>query len=194
MMVYKLFYKIFLKTSSIYHMLVLRLKYPFIFNINTANYIGGNIKVKLFFFNNARLKIILEGNNSLHSNTLFQGSGTIIFGKNSFCGEFSVFGCNDRIEIGSNVMIAQAVTLRDTDHNFQRTNLPMIEQGIETSPVVIEDDVWIGHGVTITKGVTVGKGSIIAAGAVVTKDIPRYSIVGGIPAKVIKSRLNEPAN
>tara|TARA_B100000941_G_C28434414_1_gene516120 strand:- start:179 stop:760 length:582 start_codon:yes stop_codon:yes gene_type:complete len=193
-MIYKFFYKIFLKLSSIYHLLVLRLKYPFIFNVNNVNYIGGNIKVKLFFFNNARLKIILQGNNSLHSNTLFQGSGTIIFGKNSFCGEFSVFGCNDKIEVGSNVMIAQAVTIRDTDHNFQRTDISMIEQGITSSTVVIEDDVWIGHGVTITKGVTIGKGSIIAAGAVVTKDIPSYSIVGGIPAKVIKSRLDESAN
>ena len=91
-------------------------------------------------------------------------------------------------------MIAQAVTIRDTDHNFQRTDISMIEQGITSSPVVIEDDVWIGHGVTITKGVTIGKGSIIAAGAVVTKDIPSYSIVGGIPAKVIKSRLDESAN
>ena len=122
---------------------------------------------------------------------MFQGSGEIIFGKNSFCGEFSVFGCNDRIQIGSNVMIAQAVTIRDTDHNFQETNIPMIEQGITTSPVVIEDDVWIGHGVTITKGVTVGKGSVIAAGAVVTRDIPGYSIAGGIPAKIIKSRNAE---
>jgi len=187
-MIYKFFHKIALKISSIYHVLVLKIKYPFIFNINAVSYIGHNIKVKLFFFNNTRLRIILEGNNSLHSNTLFQGSGTIIFGKNSFCGEFSVFGCNDKIHIGSNVMIAQAVTLRDTDHNFQRTDIPMIQQGITTSPVVIEDDVWIGHGVVITKGVTIGKGSIIAAGAVVTEDIPSYTIAGGIPAKVIRSR------
>lgn len=57
--------------------------------------------------------------------------------------------------------------------------------------VVIEEDVWCGANVTILKGVTIGRGSIIAAGAVVTRDIPRYSIAGGIPAKVIKQRMTE---
>lgn len=56
--------------------------------------------------------------------------------------------------------------------------------------VIIEEDVWCGANVTILKGVTIGRGSIIAAGAVITKDIPRYSIVGGVPARVIKKRLS----
>ena len=57
-----------------------------------------------------------------------------------------------------------------------------------TSPIVIEDDVWIGHGAVILKGVTLGQGSIVAAAAVVTKNVSPYSIVGGIPAKPIGSR------
>ena len=57
--------------------------------------------------------------------------------------------------------------------------------------VVIEEDVWCGANVTILKGMTIGRGSIIAAGAVVTKNIPRYSLVGGVPAKVIKKRLTD---
>ena len=65
----------------------------------------------------------------------------------------------------------------------------MIEQGmINNSNPIIEDDVWIGRNVIILHGLIVGKGSIIAAGSVVTKNIPPYSIVGGIPAKFIKSR------
>jgi acetyltransferase-like isoleucine patch superfamily enzyme len=64
----------------------------------------------------------------------------------------------------------------------------MKNQGIITTPIVIEDDVWIGHGAVILKGVTLGQGSIIAASAVVTKDVSPYSIVGGIPAKIIGSR------
>lgn len=56
--------------------------------------------------------------------------------------------------------------------------------------VIIEEDVWCGANVTILKGVTVGRGSIIAAGAVVTKDVPRYSIAGGVPAKTIKMRMS----
>ena len=56
-------------------------------------------------------------------------------------------------------------------------------------PVVIEDDVWCGANVTILKGVTIGRGSVVAAGAVVTKSFPPYSIIGGVPAKLIKMRF-----
>lgn len=56
-------------------------------------------------------------------------------------------------------------------------------------PVVIEDDVWCGANVTILKGVTIGHGSVVAAGAVVTKSFPPYSIIGGVPAKLIKMRF-----
>jgi len=59
------------------------------------------------------------------------------------------------------------------------------------SPVVIEDDVWCGANVTILKGVTIGHGSIVAAGAVVTQSFPPYSIIGGVPAKLIKMRFTE---
>ena len=58
-------------------------------------------------------------------------------------------------------------------------------------PVVIEDDVWVGANVTILKGVTIGHGSVVAAGAVVTKSCPPYSIIGGVPAKVLKKRFDE---
>jgi len=85
-------------------------------------------------------------------------------------------------------MIAQCVSIRDTDHNFEDCNIAMIDQGIVTDSIIIENDVWICHGAVVTRGVTIGKGSIIAANAVVTKDIEPYTIVGGIPAKLIKKR------
>lgn len=56
-------------------------------------------------------------------------------------------------------------------------------------PVVIEDDVWIGANVTILKGVTIGRGSVVAAGAVVTKSFPPYSVIAGVPAKLLKMRF-----
>jgi acetyltransferase-like isoleucine patch superfamily enzyme len=63
---------------------------------------------------------------------------------------------------------------------------PFVEQGITAEDIVIEDDVWIGSGAVITDGVHVGKGAVVAAGAVVTKDVPPHTVVGGVPARVIK--------
>ena len=60
-------------------------------------------------------------------------------------------------------------------------------QGVNTSEIVIDDDVWIGANAVITAGVHIGRHSVVAAGAVVTKDVPEYSVVGGVPAKVIRT-------
>lgn len=155
------------------------------------SFIGKGVIIKPFLWRDGRLILRLNGRNNIGSYTLIQGSGVITFGKGSFCGEFCVFGVNDAITIGSNVMIAQAVTIRDTDHAFSETARPMTSQGIVTSPVIIEDDVWIGHGASILKGVRVGTGSIVAAGAVVIRDVPPYSIVGGVPAKFIGVRMEK---
>lgn len=76
-------------------------------------------------------------------------------------------------------------TISDTDKDRLDT------KHLYDQDVVIEEDVWCGANVTILKGVTIGRGSIIAAGAVVTKDIPRYSIAGGVPARVLKQRLTD---
>ncbi len=138
--------------------------------------------------NGTMLRIELQRNNSIGSGTLFQGTGHIHMGSRSYCGEGCVFGCNASITIGCNVMIASLVSLRDTDHVFDSLDKPMIDQGIRSAPIVIEDDVWLGHGVVVLKGVTIGTGSVIAAGAVVTGNVPPYAIYGGIPARQIGTR------
>lgn len=94
-------------------------------------------------------------------------------------------------DIGNNVMIAPNTAILNSTHNFERTDIPMIEQGAERyNNPVIEDDVWLGRNVIVMPGVRIGKGSIIAAGAVVTKDVEPYSVMGGVPAKKIKTRVN----
>lgn len=85
-------------------------------------------------------------------------------------------------------MIAAYASLRDTDHVFDKTDIPMIDQGIKTAAIKIEDDVWVGHGAVILKGVTVGRGAIIASGAVVNRDVPPWAIFGGVPARQIGDR------
>lgn len=170
-----------------------KVKYwPFL-QVGSRSFIDKGVIIKPFLWRDGRLSVRLDGSNNIGSYTMIQGSGSIAFGKRSYCGEFCVFGVNDAITIGCDVMIAQAVTIRDTDHGFAETDRPMASQGIVIMPVVIEDDVWIGHGASILKGVRVGRGSIVAAGAVVIKDVPPYSIVGGVPAKVIGSRIKQEA-
>lgn len=92
------------------------------------------------------------------------------------------------IIIGDNVMIGPNTLLRAEDHRFDRTDIPMCEQGHNSGKIIIENDVWIGANAVITRDVTIGTGSVIGAGAVVTHDIPPYSVAVGVPARVIKSR------
>ena len=111
----------------------------------------------------------------------------IIFGKNVFLNAGCKFQDQGGITIGDNVLIGHNVVLATLDHNICVSK----RAELFAAPIVIEDNVWIGANVTIISGVTVGKGSIVAAGAVVTKDVPEYSIVGGIPAKVIRELTEE---
>jgi acetyltransferase-like isoleucine patch superfamily enzyme len=92
------------------------------------------------------------------------------------------------IEIGSDVMIAPNVVLRSANHNTERTDIPMREQGHSGGKITIENDVWIGAGTVISGTVNIGEGSIIGANSVVTRDIPEYTFCAGAPAKIIKSR------
>lgn len=90
------------------------------------------------------------------------------------------------VTIGSHVNLAQGITVTALNHNFADSEKRIDEQGVSTTPVVIEDDVWIGANAVVLPGVRIGNHSVIAAGAVVTKDVPPHSIVAGVPAKVIK--------
>ena len=93
------------------------------------------------------------------------------------------------LEMGKDIMMGPEVQIMTGMHNTERTDIPMNQQGfVGLRKVTICDDVWIGTRAVIMPGVTIGKGSIIGACAVVTKDIPEYAVVTGVPAKVIKYR------
>lgn len=115
------------------------------------------------------------------------------FGPQLEIGDHSGIGINCEVygpvKIGRDVMMGPEVVVYTSGHKHDRVDIPMREQGSdEVRPVVIGDDVWIGRRAIIMPGVKIGNGCIIGAGAVVTKDIPDYSIAGGVPAKVIKRR------
>lgn len=107
-------------------------------------------------------------------------------GDNSSIGDFSYLQGN--IVIGKNVMMAPRCALIADNHEFGDTDRPMNVQGIRNGKIVIDDDVWIGYGVTILPNVHVHEGAICAAAAVITHDVPPYSIVGGNPARILKWR------
>ncbi|MFV8253896.1 CatB-related O-acetyltransferase [Faecalibacterium prausnitzii] len=127
-------------------------------------------------------------------------SGVVEVGRYSY-GELNVvtFDFKTKLRIGSFVSIAQQVTfLLDVEHYIDHlSTFPWkVKMLGESTPetfskgdIVIDDDVWIGYGATIMSGVHVAQGAVIAAGAVVTKDVPAYAVVGGVPAKVIKFRF-----
>lgn len=156
--------------------------------IGTGAVVFRKVMLNPFGQGSQRLHIDLGPRTVLFPYVLIQGSGKVSLGDRSYIGSFSVIGCNDKVEIGKGVMIAQNVSIRDTDHGFEDIHVPMIDQGIRTAPVIIHDNVWIGHGAVITKGITIGSGAIVAANAVVTKDVPENAIVGGVPAKIIRYR------
>ncbi|MEC7770003.1 MAG: acyltransferase [Bacteroidota bacterium] len=161
--------------------------YPYL-HCKGDNLIQERVYIRGFGEFENRLSVTLDRRAKINHDVILQGSGKIVLGENSFIGSFSVIGANESVVIGKNVMIAQGVSIRDTDHNFDDLHKPMLNQGIKTKPILIKDNVWIGYGAVITKGVTIHSGAIVAANAVVTKDVPKNTIVGGVPAKILKRR------
>ena len=91
--------------------------------------------------------------------------------------------------IGNDVMMGPNCHILPSNHAFDRTDIPMWKQGhTELKQTIIEDDVWIGRDVLMTPGRLIKRGSIVAGGCVLCKDFPEYSIIGGNPAKLIRSR------
>lgn len=128
------------------------------------------------------------------SSSDFKGLWNLSVGDYTSIPKGSVFYCTEaELKIGKYVIFGPRPTIITGDH---RTDV--VGKYIKDShdklpendaPVVIEDDVWIGANVTILKGVTIGHGSVVAAGAVVTKSCPPYSIIAGVPAKILKMRF-----
>ncbi len=110
----------------------------------------------------------------------------IRIGCNSLIGEYNVIRGQGGVVIGDRVYTSPMVQIIAVNHVFDDPQRPFVEQGITAEGIVIEDDVWIGSGAVITDGVRVGKGAVIAAGAVVTKDVAPHTVVGGVPARLLR--------
>jgi acetyltransferase-like isoleucine patch superfamily enzyme len=116
----------------------------------------------------------------------------LILGKNSHIGPFSVlFTGTYGITIGECVMIAPHCVFAEGSHEYRNLDAPMLWSGnFSNGPIILEDDVWIGANCTILHNVTIGKGSVIGANSLVNKNVEPYSIMAGVPARKIGSRLD----
>lgn len=113
---------------------------------------------------------------------LFKGA-KLKLGKNSFINSNCKIRCHKEIEIGNNCAISHDFTVMDS-------NAHKLNGVVKIAPVHVGNHVWVGTRVTILPGVTIGDGAVIAAGAVVTNDVPPSTLVGGVPARVIKENVN----
>lgn len=118
------------------------------------------------------------------------GEGLSI-GAGSAIGAACWIGASGFVEIGRDVLIGPRVVIIPENHVHGDLTRTIKEQGVVRAGVVIEDDCWIGTNATILSGVRIGRGSIVAAGAVVHVDVPAGSIVGGVPARILKMRGDE---
>jgi len=139
--------------------------------------------------------IIIGNNVSIGSYTIIRNTGVysdigvgFSIGDNSNIGEFGFIGGSGGIKIGQNVLIGQRVSFHSENHNFSDKDTSIKSQGTYRKGIEVEDDCWIGGGSTILDGIKIHSGAIVAAGSVVTEDVPSKTIVGGVPARVIKDR------
>lgn len=151
---------------------------------SVANHIRNLIIFKLIY------RWVRYGKNMhCQHNAKFSPGRKIIFGDNVGIGYYCFFQCD--ITVGNNVLIgSSSVFINSDDHVYDEIGKLMWESGRgDKYNIQIEDDAWIGHGAIILTPTKIGRGAIVAAGSLVLKDVPAYSIVGGVPAKVLKYRF-----
>ena len=185
---------------------------PFLKKSSGLIFIGSNVKVRHAYQLTAGKNLILEDGVSINAlseqgitlgdhvsiarnSILFctgiiaqKGTG-ITIGDRTGISARAYFAGQGGITIGNDVIMGPNVQIFSENHAFADPNLTIKEQGVIKDPVVIGNNCWIGGGATILAGVHIGDGCVIAAGSVVTKSVAANSIVAGVPAKVIKSRV-----
>lgn len=154
------------KKSYIYH--------PLFISGEDNIYIGNNSGI----WHNARIEVISEWNGKNYSPKLSIGNN-VMFGQDLH------ITLAEQIDIEDGVLCTGRVTITDICHIAEDTNLPVLNQGIVTKPVRICEGAFIGINAVILPGVTVGRHAVVGSGAVVTKDVPDYATVAGVPAKII---------
>jgi acetyltransferase-like isoleucine patch superfamily enzyme len=153
--------------------------------------IGDNVEINAL----SKEGVKIGDNVSILKNTIIECTGVIRnlgegieIGNNVGIAQNCFIQVRGKVTIKDNVIFGPGVSIFSENHIFDNPDLPVSLQGETRKGVVIEEGVWIGTKATVLDGVNIGKNSVVAAGAVVSKDVPPFSIVGGIPARIIKTR------
>lgn len=155
--------------------------YPFIIKRGKGSIIRKNARLDL----NVSKKLYIGKRSIIEHNVILNnGVGDIIIGDDTMITSMGMI--LGPVEIGSNVVSGIGTQILGLTHNYEDIEVPIKNQGVKGTKIIIEDDVWIGGNSVILQGITIGTHSLIAAGSVVTKDIEPYTIVAGNPAKPIK--------
>ena len=144
--------------------------------------------VRRFFYRVSGMKI--GKGSSIHMGTIFYLPKNISVGEDTIIGENVVLDGRDKLIIGSHVDIATEVMIYNAQHDTTAEHFAAVESAVK-KPVEIGDYVFIGPRAIILPGVNIGRGAVVGAGAVVTKDVPEFAIVGGVPAQFITERKNK---
>lgn len=141
-------------------------------------------------------KLILNGEMNIFTGLhIAVNQGATLELSSGYINNHVTIDCFEKISIGTNVAIAKGVTIRDSDNhqvisNNMNEHINGNNRNIKSSPITIGDHVWIGMNATILPGISIGNNVVIAAGAMVTKSVPANTLVGGIPAKIIKQDIS----
>ena len=168
-----------------------RIKHKSFIHLGKAINIGDNVEINAL----SKQGIKIGNNVSILRNTIIECTGVIRnlgegleIGNNVGIAQNCFIQVRGKVVIGNNVILGPNVSIFSENHNFSYLDIPIRDQGETRIGVTIEDGVWLGSGAIILDGVTIGNNSIVASGSVVTKSVEPFSIVGGVPAKLIKSR------
>jgi acetyltransferase-like isoleucine patch superfamily enzyme len=118
----------------------------------------------------------------------------VTMGSDSGIGQFSFIGAAGGVTIGNHVIMGQYVSFHAQQHIFDNPDLPIAKQGTTAEGITIDDDVWVGAKVTFLDGAHVGSHSVVAAGSVVRGTFPPNSIIGGVPARILRPTHDTQAN
>lgn len=115
-------------------------------------------------------------------------NAAIVLGEQCELFRYNVISARTHVFVGAHTIVGEFSSIRDSDHEFKRLDIPILSQGFKSQPIDIGEDVWIGRGAAVLKGATIGSHSVIGANSVVTAGIPDWSVAVGAPARVIKCR------